>query len=53
MAKILLLVRKQPVLREFRGNYVDNKIYDLNIPFQPTNVILKLFVTSAEIVPLM
>ena len=33
MAKISLLVRKQPVLRELRGNYVDNKFYDLNIPF--------------------
>ena len=33
MDKILLFVRKQPVLRKFPGNYVDNKIYDLNIPF--------------------
>ena len=52
MAKILQFIRKQPVLRELRGNYVDNKIYDLNITFYPTNVILKLFVASTEIVPL-
>ena len=33
MAKISRFVRKQPVLREFQGNYTDNEIDDLNMPF--------------------
>ena len=51
MAKISRFVRKQPVLRELQGNYIDNKIDDLNMPFLPTDVILKLFATGTKIVP--
>ena len=51
MAKTSWFVRKQPVLHELQGNYIDNKIDDLNMPFLPTDVILKLFVTGTKIVP--
>ena len=33
MAKISRFVRKQPVLCELQGNYLDNEIDDLNMPF--------------------
>ena len=33
IAKTSRFVRKQPILCEIRGNYIDNGIDDLNIPF--------------------
>ena len=36
----------QLYIHELRGNYIENKTRGLNIPYLPTNMILKLLSTS-------
>ena len=44
-------IRKQSVLSELKGNYIDNQTRNLMIAIQPTVLIFKLPTISTAIVP--